>query len=59
MSRGLGRLQWYLMGVIERHGKPMTFAEIRAQGKAPERPLRYKTRVASFGGAIVKSALWK
>src|SRR4051812_7842959 len=30
MSRGPGRLQATLFGVIRQHGKPMTFADIRA-----------------------------
>ena len=29
MSRGLGRLQSGLMGIIKYHGRPLTFAEIR------------------------------
>ena len=33
MSRGFGRLQWCLMDVIESHGKPMTFADIRVEVK--------------------------
>jgi len=33
MSRGLGRLQQALMDAIERHGKPMTFADIRIVAK--------------------------
>jgi hypothetical protein len=30
MSRGLGRLQRTLFEIIQRHGKPMTFEDIRA-----------------------------
>jgi len=31
MSRGFGRLQRTLLTIIRRHGKPMTFADIRAE----------------------------
>jgi hypothetical protein len=33
MSRGPGRLQRCLVDVIENHGKPMTFADIRVEVK--------------------------
>jgi len=33
MSRGPGRIQRYLIGMIRWYGKPMTFADIRAQVK--------------------------
>src|SRR5262245_43525085 len=31
MSRGPGQLQLYVVGMIRRHGKPMTFADIRVE----------------------------
>jgi hypothetical protein len=48
MSRGLGRLQRGLLGLIERHGKPMTFADIRTRIKQDvgnDQDMKFRTSV--------------
>jgi hypothetical protein len=63
MSRGLGKLQRVLFATIQRHGKPMTFDDIRAEAIGDdgdrlsasfERSLRRALhRMAENGGLIV------
>jgi hypothetical protein len=60
MSRGLGKLQRYLLGLIRRHGKPLTFAEMlqRIWIESHERGVPIETRIRPSAEPSLRRALY-